>query len=170
MHNFSIKSLCKNNNLTVLTPHPCGCSSSPVDTSPHGISCTTFYMHKTGRNIIFSFYTLLLCIFLDTCVLISRKICYFILCTLHLCLNFGLFQCLLVLGFCLPQTVEPWWLVRWWVVLLFWFAALFVKWYSFMISLNKGMVLLFLIRCCLFALGLLLVMCLLEFTKVSVRF
>ena len=37
-----------------------------------------------------------------------------------------------------------------------------------MISLNKGMVLLFLIRCCLFALGLLLVMCLLEFTKVSV--
>ena len=70
MHNFSIKSLCKNNNLTVLTPHPCGCSSSPVDTSPHGISCTTFYMHKTGRNIIFSFYSLFLCISLDTCVLV----------------------------------------------------------------------------------------------------
>ena len=35
-------------------------------------------------------------------------------------------------------------------------------------SLNKGMCLLFLIRCCLFASGLLLVMCLPEFTKVSV--
>ena len=53
VHNFSIKSLCKNNNLTVLTPHPCGCSSSSADTSPHGISCITFYMHKTNRNIIF---------------------------------------------------------------------------------------------------------------------
>ena len=135
---------------------------------PMGFLVQPFTCIKLVGILFFSFYTLLLCISLDTCVLISRKICYFILCTLHLCLNFGLFQCLLVLGFCLPQTVEPWWLVRWWVVLLFWFAALFVKWYSFMISLNKGMVLLFLIRCCLFALGLLLVTCLLEFTKVSV--
>ena len=54
--------------------------------------------------------------------------------------------------------------------MLFLFAALFVKWYSFMISLNKGMVLLFLIRYHLFVLGFLLVMCLLEFTKVSVSF
>ena len=74
MHNFSIKSLCKKDNLTVLNPHPCGCSSSPVDTSPHGISCTTFYMHKTGRNIILSFYTLLLCISLDTCVLVGKYV------------------------------------------------------------------------------------------------
>ena len=36
-----------------------------------------------------------------------EKINYFVLCTLHLCLNLCPFQCLLVLGFCLPQIVEP---------------------------------------------------------------
>ena len=57
-----------------LPPHPCGCSSSPADTSPHGISCITFHMHKTNRNIFFSFYSLLPYISLDACVSVGKYI------------------------------------------------------------------------------------------------
>ena len=103
MHNFSIKSLCKNDNLTVLTPHPCGCSSFPVDTSPHGISCTTFYMHKTGRNIIFSFYSLFLCISLDTCVLVGENMLFYLVYSSFMfeLRSFSVFACL---GFLSPAN------------------------------------------------------------------
>lgn len=74
MHNFSIKSLCKNDNLTVLTPTPVDVPPLLWTPLPMGFLVQPFTCIKLVGLLFFSFYSLFLCISLDTCVLVGKYV------------------------------------------------------------------------------------------------